>query len=368
MEGSQSILATGRVGGVREGNVYAIYPFDSGADDSRPQIATAFVTKVNGFKSLVHLEFTGEVKCIPDEGAKAVLQQEALYEWPIELSAENQGLQLLVNQSSYLRPRDADDKTSLGKIKQKDHLIELVNSRGDLIAARRAEDHDSFAQILENTVTDAEELARGQHLLSLYCESPGERLQHQIKIRVGLVIGGQRGRTIRQDGTDYMTEGDHVYINLQNEGKSDNTVYISVFDVNVAGRVSYLSASSPMGIDLERGRCYTLGELSFNCLEGLPVTWPERVPRSQQVEERLVAVITSSPVDLGHLGIPAEEKGDRRSGKTANTQSNFEQLIDQISSARCRTIQPTPRAVSIRYDVIQIPFSLKSSDTDSGGP
>ncbi|KAJ6140409.1 caspase domain-containing protein [Penicillium samsonianum] len=366
MEGSVGILSAGRVGGVRENNAYTIYPFISDAGEARTQIATGFVTNVAGFRSRVHLEFKGEEKSIPAEGAKAVLEQEALYEWPIEFPAGLERLQLLVDESDYLRPRDADDKDPLAVIRQSGPTIEVVNSKGTPIAARTAHDPNSLRQVFNDIVIDAEELARGQHLLGLDCENPEERLRHKIKIEFGLAVKGKRGRMIAQDGTGYLADGDRVFINLRNEG--DNSVYISLFDVNVAGRISYLSRSSPSGIDLESGRSYTLGAKDLDRgLPGLPVTWPNQVPMSNKVDETLVAVVTSSPVDIGYLGNPRSETEVRSSGKAAGTQSNLEQLIDTISSGQRRTIGVEEDAPSIRYDVIQIPFTLRTTPTDSYG-
>ncbi|KAE8358109.1 caspase domain-containing protein [Aspergillus caelatus] len=366
IEEGVGILSAGRVGGVLENNVYAIYPFTTGAGNSKSQIATAFVTNVSGFRSRVHLEFEGKEKCIPAEGAKAILEQEALYEWPIAFPAEVEGLQLLVDESEYLRPRNADDKDPLAVIRQSGPTIEVVNSKGIPISARTAHGPNSLPQVVNDIVIDAEELARGQHLLGLDCESPEERLRHRIKIDFGLVVKGKRGRKIPQDGTGYLADGDRVYINLRNEG--DNTVYISLFDVNVAGQISYLSRSSPTGIDLESGRSYTLGAKDLDReLAGLPVTWPTQVPRKRKVDETLVAVVTSSPVDIGYLGKPRSETEVRSSGKAAGTQSNLEQLIDTISSARPRTIGAEEDSPSIRYDFIQIPFTLHTTHADSDG-
>ncbi|KAF7587637.1 hypothetical protein BBP40_006921 [Aspergillus hancockii] len=366
MEGDVAILSAGRVGGVRENNVYAVYPFTSGAGNSPCKIAIAFVTNVGGFRSRVHLEFEGEEKSIPAEGAKAVLEQEALYEWPIEFPAGLEGLQLLVDESTYLRPRNADDKDTLAVIRQSGPTIEVVNSKGIPISARTAHSKISLPQVVNDIVIDAEELARGHHLLGLDCESPEERLPHRIKIEFGLVVKGKRERIIPQDGTGYLADGDRVYINLRNEG--DNTVYISLFDVNVAGEISYLSPSSPMGIDLESGRSYTLGALDLDRgLLGMPVTWPDQVPRRKEVDERLVVVVTSSPVNIGYLGIPRNGTKLRSSGKAPGNQSSLEQLIDTISTAGRRTIKATEESPSIRYDIIQIPFTLRTSHTDSDG-
>jgi hypothetical protein len=366
MECDVAILSAGRVGGVRENNVYAIYPFTSGAGNSRSKIATAFVTKVGGFKSRVHLEFEAEEKSIPADGAKAVLEQEALYEWPIEFPAGLDGLQRLVDESEYLRPRNADDKEPLAVIRQSGQTVHVVNSKGIPISARTADGPDSLSRVLNDIIIDTEELARGQHLLRLECESPEERLPHKIKIEFGVVVKQKRERIIPQDGTGYLADGERVYIDLRNEG--DNTVYISLFDVNVAGEISYLSPSSPMGIGLESRRSYTLGALDLDrSLLGMPVTWPDQVPRRNEVDERLVAVITSSPVNIGYLGNPRKGPNLRSSGKAPGNQSNLEQLIDTVSTGGRRTIKATEKSPSIRYDIIQIPFALRTSHANSDG-
>lgn len=63
-----------------------------------------------------------------------------------------------------------------------------------------------------------------------------------------------------------------------------------------------------------------------------------------------MAVVTSWPVDIGHLREPPEENERRRSRRTRSAQSNLEQLIDNISSACYRTIRNIPRSVSVRYE------------------
>lgn len=45
-----------------------------------------------------------------------------------------------------------------------------------------------------------------------------------------------------------MAEADHVYILLKNNGAA--IVYVSVFDMNVAGKISLISKGSTRGIEL----------------------------------------------------------------------------------------------------------------------
>lgn len=77
---------------------------------------------------------------------------------------------------------------------------------------------------------------------------------------VGWVDDGRLGEDrLEHNGDGFLTEDDRIFIKLTNSGHS--TVYVSVFDINVAGTISLISASFE-GIELGAGRTYTLGKHS----------------------------------------------------------------------------------------------------------
>jgi hypothetical protein len=182
-------------------------------------------------------------------------------------------------------------------------------------------------------------------------------------VRFGLVDTGRyRGRTIQQDGTDSICEGDRVYIELVNRGPE--TVYMWIFDVNVAGRIKLVSKSSPRGVELPPGRMEVLGAARHRPgLRGLPVGWPEALSQSRgdPVGETLVLILTSSPVDLNHLS-------DRSKPSTGRTNlSVLEQLTSRISSGESRNVTVVEDDDDVvRYTTIRIPFLLFPKDLANG--
>lgn len=345
-----AIIQAGRVAGVREGNLYAVMPHASERPDDNTKLADAKVTHLNGFQARAELTFRTTANSIPNEGALAFLLQEALYKWPAVLSEDLQQLKDAIERSKYLRCCDADeDITPLVEFRQAEGFILCTRHRVE-IASRRVDNQTSWRMAFNDVIVNAEKLARAQHLLALRGENQ-ELLNHSIETTFGIVEQGQAGRTIRTDGSDYVTEGDLVYVSLKNTG--DRTVYVSVFDINVAGRISLLSKSSPMGLELPASGSYTLGNDQFGLgLRGLETFWPESVPKAKSIDERLILVLSSSPVDLRNLVDPNPQFQNR--GK----QTSLENLADRIVYGLNRDMGRDDQRDHIRYDMSHIPFAL----------
>src|SRR5947209_10437264 len=131
----------------------------------------------------------------------------------------------------------------------------------------------------------AEQFARAQHLLSLSCEALEDALDHNLDLILARVSDGKPGRRVHNNGTDHITEGDRVSLVSQNNG--DSTVYASVLDIDVAGKVSMASNSNPHGIRLVPGSSYTIGKEQFTDYhKGLRIRWREGVPKAHPVDER----------------------------------------------------------------------------------
>jgi hypothetical protein len=357
-----AVLQAGRVAGVREGNKYIIMPFGSTKIDNRNQIAKATVTHIIGFKALVDLEFESVGGGLPENGALAFLCQEALYEWPFILPEGLPGLADAVKGSKFLRRYNhREDPSHLAEFQQEVGRITLHTQKGVQIASRQILDNQitsatGFAEIIR----DAEILAKAQHLLRLRCENPQEVLNHGLKVEFGTVHQGNSGRPIEQDGSGFITEGDRIYVSLHNTGK--DIVYVSVFDVNVAGKISLLSTSSPMGILLQSGKSYTLGKSQFgDVLKGMQTAWPKSVPRSKRVDERLILVLSNAEVDLRHLATSAES-ANRLATLTSRRSSleSLEEVTYHIASGAKRDVIHEARESPMQFDIYDIPFSMVS--------
>ncbi|KAK8244645.1 caspase domain-containing protein [Phyllosticta capitalensis] len=352
----EGILQAGRVSGVREGNVYALMPLGAEQPSDEEQIGTATVTDVVGLKAITELSLFAGKGPIPSLGVAAFLVREALYKWPV---AHPEGLDSLVDAvdgSKYLRRQDgSQDSTPLMEFRKDGQNLALVNNQGVLLASRSISETDSCPEsnASKDLVERAEQLARAQHLLTLTCEDPEEKLEHRIDVMLGTVRARKPERLIDQDGSGLVAHGERVYISLQNNGT--NRVYVSVFNINVAGKVSLISRGRSTGIDLPPNKCDVIGaDPSFPTrLRGVPITWPDSIPMTEPVNEHIVLIMTDSPVDLKYLeSKPAADfRGDIGP-------SSLERLTFCLATGTRRDMASENRGGRICYDTLHIPFLL----------
>jgi hypothetical protein len=202
-------------------------------------------------------------------------------------------------------------------------------------------------------VSDGERLARGHHLLALGSGEREEQLDHAVEIEFGRVDNRICAEKFEQDGMANVTEGQRIYITLRNSGRS--TIFVSVFDVNVAGTITLVSGAWPRGIELASGGDYTLGKAQFGGgVKGLGISWPETVPKANNAEETLVFVLSSEEVSLQHLADP------KRSIEAKGGVSHLERFTYHLASGQARDLQAESQGRCIRYAVRHIPFSLRS--------
>jgi hypothetical protein len=368
-----AVIQAGRVLGVREGNVYTVIPFGVdraaavAAGTVEMMLGEARVISATAFKATVEFVPRDPARGVqlPTEGALAFLRYDALYRWPVALPPGCKWLANMVQTSRFIRARSPDDDGDLvlAEFREGPDAITLHNNRGREIASASTT-NASLGQ-RDRLFESAEQLARGQHLLSLSNEALDDVLQHGVDVKFGLVDAGRyRGRTIQQDGTDSICEGDRVYIELVNRGPE--TIYMWIFDVNVAGRIKLVSKSSPRGVELPPGRMEVLGAARHrHGLRGLSVGWPEALSQSKgdPVEETLMLILTSSPVDLYHLSDRSKLSTDR------TNLSVLEQLTSRISSGESRNVTVVEDDDNVvRYTTIRIPFLLFPKTSPTEGP
>ncbi|KAL2128658.1 hypothetical protein VTI74DRAFT_8861 [Chaetomium olivicolor] len=361
-----AFLEAGRVAGVRERNRYVVMPPGATGIDSRVRIAEATVERVTGFRSAVKLEFGLERRRVPSTGALAFLSQEALCEWPVVLPGGFPGLRKAVEESAFLRPYDGDtDASYLAEFRDEDGKITLHTEGGVQIAsqqfdssqAAQAASEPAFAAVKQA----AETLAKAQHLIQLSCENKEEHLDHQLEVEFATLEEGGRVRRIEQDGSGFIRAGDGVIIALRNAG--DKTVYVSVFNVNVAGKIELLSGSSPRGVWLKAGQYHTLGNSDWDPLDtdprdpgGLETSWPANVPTEEPVAERHVFVVTNDEVDLTHLETSAGP--ERIASRRSDLQSGgLEEFTYCLASGTRRDTRNRAKS-RLLYDVFEIPFTM----------
>lgn len=378
----EGILEAGKVSGVREGNVYTLMPLGAERPPNETRSDTATVTHLNGFQARVELCLASETAQIPAQGVRALLKQEALYKWPVACHQCGDELLNAVDESKYLCREQSEQGTShLAKFYMDGQNLILANGQGLHLKSRCISDSDPNLRVTASLdlVNQAEQLARSQHLLALKCaDNSREKLKHKLSVIFGTAKNSKHDRIIMQDGSGSIVAGEKVYMSLKNQGTQQNQrIYVSVFNVNIAGQISLISKGHSSGIELPPGRGFVLGAgRSGWGLPGLYISWPSGIPQTQAITESLVLVLTDTPVDLSHLANATAIATNR---KGADGASSLMRLASSIATGGTRDMAASDHREHVRYDTLHIRYTLfpfegdnmpvsTTSDAGDGGP
>ncbi|KAK1142074.1 hypothetical protein N8T08_008156 [Aspergillus melleus] len=297
----QPIIQGGSVLGVRTGNTYTIVPLSMNDQQvSGDDLPEATVTNVAAFKAKVKLSSMPSWLSLSSVGALAVLKRESIDKHPIQVPESLSFLRDHVEESTLLRCHTADEsEPPLMEFREQDESFALFNQQGVELGSSPLNEEESSRRG-KNLIVTAERLVRAQRVLSLTCEKPVDKLDHMLYHEIGVVEDEQPTRSSQVGGEDYhVLEKESVYIKLHNRGRE--TVYVSVFDINVAGEVSFITQTNPEGIELPEERSTVLGSDDFGELMGLEITWPKDVSKKLPIDEQFLLIITNTPMDVRYL-------------------------------------------------------------------
>lgn len=294
-EDNVTVLQAGKVMGVYINDIYAIMPLTQETFNGNAQLAEVRVIDMLGFKS--HVEFLkGRPENIPKEGALAFLRSQTRpIKWKIELGEALRKYTEVFSRSDILQCDGSKNKVdTLMNCIRYDEKIILYTTAGTQLAST------SFStEGLQVVLRAAEQLARAQHLLNLTCDDSGERLMnHGCRVIISRQQEGGSEQIIEQDGTGRITAGDFIRIKLRNDGAQ--RVYASLFDINVAGKITLLTDGSPSGEQIDPGREFFLRERPLE-RRGVRPSWPINIPKIHPVTENLTVVVTDEMADLRKL-------------------------------------------------------------------
>lgn len=350
VEGDEVVLKAGRIAGVREKNQYIIMPPGSSEALKSQMIGTGSVSTTTDFESCLNIDSGIDMKRIAETGTCAYPTKEYHCPFPITVSEDLKAHPRL-RDCHLIRPISLDqNEIPFAHIHTTEEAIILSNASQQVCASFNIGQFGR-EEAVEKAIQQAECMSRAGHLLNLKA-SGAESLDDKVKVTFRSV---SRGENLALDGTTDITSGDRIALELENE--SHETVYVSVFSVNVAGKVSLVSAGSPMGITLRPEgpqKRYVLGQLQHGLtIKGLEMTWPKNLPAIPQqfVPEYLVCIVTSASVDLRCL------ESYSRGGGLRGDPSQLEKLAYELSYGQGRdcAIEGIP---VIRWDLISIPFRL----------
>lgn len=287
-------LRAGRIAGVQIGDTFRVQPIDSPHNQRARPLAIATVTAVGATESEVTLD---GATAVPD-GALAFPLDQPLPREPVAIDGDGaaaDALRALVAAAPRLRivdDRDAEPPMASVRVDAATATATIADRIGPLVPPLAIADADARAATVDFLIDLA--VARSLRTLEGAHGVPAEA----CALSWGVV---ERGVAHPQPASGALLGlGDRIYVRLDNRSP-DTTVYAHVFNVGLRDEVVRLSASAVLGIPLRPGDSYTLGEVAGQGLVGLRLSWSAALGRDAPRADRLYAIATTTPTDLGAL-------------------------------------------------------------------
>ncbi|KAL5045554.1 hypothetical protein BDW71DRAFT_215049 [Aspergillus fruticulosus] len=345
----EHILQAGQTAGVRVGNTYNIIYNETGARSKAPT-SRGVVTSVAPLNAIIQTQST----VLGQQTAHAYPDVEAQYRYPVSVADSlSQYVDDQMHKMKFIQ-LSAKGATSMvfARLDQQDETIRL-SICGELRAAFNAD--GDIAGAVSKALHLANSISRAAHLLS---SKPTDevRLDHELQISLSKIKQGHGTDDLATDGTARICCRDWICITLNNTWV--DTVYVSVFDVNAAGKISLISRSSPRGIKLCSGSQYVLGKAQHtDVLRGMEIRWPKDIPRDVQepIPEWVVCFVTDAEIDLRCL--ERDHSGTQSPPAPRGDPSQLEKIAYQLTYGQGRDIGGEENP-GLKWDLIIIPFSL----------
>jgi len=346
LPGGRAALECAPLLGVRKGDRFLVMPAGADAAHEETSLGSLEVDRVGSLSAEGAVAFRGEAKQVPT-GARAFPTAAVVETLPVRLPSTDPRAAALVqavNAQPLLRAAAPDEPWSAQVLIHPDGRLVIEDPGGPLHAPRPA-DRDGVARVVE----DLTALARAEALRRLTAD-PRWALGAEIAFTWGFVQDGTRlpqplsGATVRA--------GQPIYLSVRNEGAE--TVYVSLIDIGVAGRIKVLTDFAPLGESLGPGREYVFGFDGYDgVLTGVPVTWPQHLDPGLARAETVQLLVTSRPQDVSAL----EHDGVTRSAQRRRAASPLESLLDQIGSGGMRDLSGMA-GPPVKYDLHTLRFEL----------
>ncbi|KAM0127189.1 hypothetical protein ACHAO1_009669 [Botrytis cinerea] len=341
VKGKVVTIKGGRVAGFAKNDIFALFPH--GRESKAPWVAKAKLSSVDVFDSIGDITETGNRETLPERGV-AILIERALRPSPINIPTEMINLNKAIESSKFLRVGMQDESERIPSVRLEKDGAFLYDEGGIGIEA--------FCSPFDQTgeiVCAAEKLTRAKLFRGLR-PNVGERLSHDLKLHFEVVVPGSQ-RAILPSGESHISEDEKACIWLDNKG--GRTLYVNIFDINVAGQISLINMDNPGGIEIEGQSTYVYGRNKQGEAEGEAFSWPGSVPVCEAISESLLFIVTEKIINLQHVESPG------MIGRGETPKSTLEDLTFQIACGGARDFGFSRRQVTtIRFDVIEIPFTI----------
>ncbi len=356
---SEPKLQGGRLMGVHVGDIYTIAPLGIEKPRQGNTIAEATVTEVSGGLASIDIKFMPGHETIPAAAnafpVSAVLPKQAVAVLAQDTKQGDQ-LRAAINASERLRVAEGEETDGLlARVEVANSQIHL-RDRANGYALIEAKPFS--AESVQATIHNLNQHARAQTLINLRSGEGANALEAAYDIEFGRVVDGETQPLSRAD--DVLSVGDRVYLRVRN--KSPETIYVSVFDIGVASKISLMTRSEPSGVELKANEDYMLGYREGTGLRGVKLGWASGVPDDGPRTESVIVILTDVPQDLRPLTGGGMRSFDEKL-------SSLQQMVDQIGLGGARDMIDDEETPDVRYAVKRIDFLLSPSpapDLDEG--
>lgn len=345
VEGGVAVLDGAGLFGMAEGDRYLVV--GPGGRPAEP-LATATVERIVGDRARLRLE--GAVASDLPPGSAAHPVEVALGARPVAVVPPGHPMRPSVVDAlrglAHVRVVEGGDV--LATVELGDGGMSVLDAAGEPLHAGA---RPVAAGTLSLLATDLEKLARSTHVRELASGTGAAALPDDVA--VSYLRLGPGGEEIELESGEHLFAGDRLVVRFDN--RADETRYVAVLDVGLAGAVTVQTASEPDGVTLEKQERYELGrDPVTGALDGIELFWPD-IPAGAPRPETFVVIVADEKVDgLKRL----EQTGVRARGSRGAPVSALGRLVEALEVGR-RDARPYPEAARpTRYLVHRFDFVL----------
>jgi hypothetical protein len=140
---------------------------------------------------------------------------------------------------------------------------------------------------------------------------------------------------------EVLSIDDKFFIRITNRHPQKKRLYVSIFDLGLAQKITLLTHPWPSGYTLEAGETFVLGQDVYGQLNGNELGWSDQLPEDEVRPESFVIIATEQSCDLTMLETPgATAKSWQPTSRIGGNQ--LQQLVSQIQFGGTRDVRSTP--------------------------
>jgi len=292
------VIGAGRIMGVHVGDEYLIMPAGAKVKEMASAIAQIRIASVQPAISSANGNLLNEHRTIPD-GSRAFPIGRAAVQRRVILDAqgpERSAVETILREIPALEVVEKEeDRPFLAKVRVQDGAIVVLEPSGTPVWG------DEFSELAARAAAShLHMMCVAQGLRELEGRGIPDILPGQLKVEWGRVEDGRKVSLEKSGQT--IAVGESVYVTVRNQ--SPKTVFVSIFDIGIRGKVTLLSRDYGQGMEIGPGMAKTLGEGSGGKLLGMRLKWPENWDPDGPRLEEIIMIVTDSPVNLRALETP----------------------------------------------------------------